>query len=117
MFADAGTGAPGKGLAYARTRLFSSRSQRVTVRMKCADKLEAWVNGEHVYRIDDFASDAARRGAFDVNLHPGANTLLIKCPDGWGDWGLTAWVEAEHALSEMDWLGGNHPASPHPHAG
>lgn len=108
---------PGKGLAYARTRLFSPRSQRVFVRVRSADKLEAWVNGEHVFRIDDFASDAARRGAFACDLRAGVNSLLIKCPDGWGDWGLTVTLEAEHALSELDWPVGEHPAARHPHAG
>ncbi|HMN41675.1 MAG TPA: glycoside hydrolase family 31 protein [Phycisphaerales bacterium] len=85
------------GLAYGATTLIATRAVAATLHFECGDKLRAFLNGEPILTLDDYAAHASRVQWVRVVLREGRNELLVKAVDG-GGWGFTVGVDADRAL-------------------
>ena len=74
-------------LAYATTELFSETDQDVwsALRPDNNDLCQLWVNDRPVW-ANVYAQPEA--SVFRVHLSKGRNRLLVRCENGWGDWGF-----------------------------
>jgi alpha-glucosidase (family GH31 glycosyl hydrolase) len=93
------------GLAYARALLVSAVRQPARIRIELPDKGEAWLNGRKVLTQDGAGAPIAWNPVVECELEAGENTMLVKCADGWGQWGFNVFVECESALAEVDQSG------------
>ncbi len=88
-----------RGLAYAATVIRSDAAQSSRLHLDGGDRIEAWLNGEKVFTLNDHASQAALTSTVPVRLRAGDNLLLIKTNDGGGGWGFAATLDGERPVT------------------
>ncbi len=84
-------GAAGRyALAYARTEFTSEAAQDAILAIGHDDGVVLWLNGKQVFRSDPDTSSHLDQDTVKVSLQEGANTLLAKVSQGYGDWNFFA---------------------------
>jgi len=77
-------------VAYAFTYIYSTRPQKLQLRLGSDDGVVAWVNGREVWRNDLQRSLVADQDSVPVAFRKGWNRLLLKISQGLGAWSLQA---------------------------
>jgi len=100
-----------RDLVFARTVVSSPRSQRMKLVFAYSDEVHLFVNGRLLYegdsafaRRDPSSLGIASLGpdAVYVDLHPGANEIVLAVSEKFGGWGFAARLEAIGSESESD---------------
>lgn len=77
-------------VAYAYLRFESEREQRAALRIGSDDGVKVWLNGTLVWANHAHRSLLPGQDAVRIDLQEGANRLLVKVDDGYGEWAFSA---------------------------
>ena len=76
--------------AYAWTRFTSPKNQKAILALAHDDGARVWFNGKEVHRYNSGTAAYLDQATDEVDLQEGANTLLMKVEQLWGDWAALA---------------------------
>ncbi|HNQ90155.1 MAG TPA: HEAT repeat domain-containing protein [Verrucomicrobiota bacterium] len=75
-------------VAYASTRILSSRDQTALLELGSDDGLKVWLNGKAVHSNNTTRAFSPAQDKVPVQLRQGANTLLLKITQDGGEWSV-----------------------------
>ncbi|MFH1024584.1 MAG: hypothetical protein V1809_14480, partial [Planctomycetota bacterium] len=96
-----------KAVAFAACWVISSdkNSRKAILAIGSGDGCKIWWNGEPVITALEMRPAAPRQNAAVVTVNPGANLILVKVENGFGEWGFMAELADERGESPLGMVG------------